>query len=83
MQDAGMGTLERTSAAYREFGRRAQFSDESLPVISEMLQRCGNVVFISQFGSTERQSRTEASQLFFLTNLQRKYTFNNTYPSYV
>ena len=29
----------------REFGRRAQFSEDSLTVILEMLQRCGKCCF--------------------------------------
>lgn len=79
-----MGTREKPSAV-QGIWQEGSVRRDGLTVISEMLQRCGNVVFTSQFGSTERQSRTEASQLFFffLTNLQQKYTFNNTYPSYV
>lgn len=60
----------RTHQPCREFGRRAQFAEDGLAVISEMLQRCGNVVFTSRVGRTERRSRTEASRLSFFLFFQ-------------
>lgn len=55
---------------WREFGRRAQFSEDSLTVVLEMLQRWENVIFNSQFKENRKTTRIEVS-------------LNNTYPSYL